>query len=506
MNRSARPEIVSDSPSSKVVANDLRHVPSVDRLLSDPLAAPLLAAHGRTSTVAAIRAVLSRWREALATAASSEAAVSSETAVSAETASTTKSTVREAPSTAQWFEQVERELDQQATSRLRPVFNLSGTVLHTNLGRALLPVEALDAMRRAACEPVNLEYDLEAGARGDRDDLIEPLLQALTGAEAATVVNNNAAAVLLCLSALAGGRQAIVSRGELVEIGGAFRIPDIMRRAQVRLVEVGTTNRTRVADFEQAIGPKTAMLMRVHASNYQIVGFTEAPATSALAELAHSRGLPLVEDLGSGALVDLTAYGLPREPVVAESIRQGVDIVTFSGDKLLGGPQAGIIVGRRELVARIKRDPLKRALRVDKVTLAALEAVLQLYRDPDRLAQRLPTLRLLSRAATDIEPVARHLAGHLLARLDGQSWRVSVEACSSMVGSGSQPVERLESFAVVIRAAGRASGTRLRALERAFRSLSRPIIGRVQEQALWLDCRMVDEVAPLLEAIDGLRP
>lgn len=445
----------------------------------------LLEVHGHGATVAAFRAVLEAARGSLAqvSEASPLAAIDE----------------------ADLLARAELWLVRQSASRLRSVLNLTGTVLHTNLGRALLPPEAVLAMQRAASEPVSLEYDLDRGSRGDRDAVIEPLLRELTGAEAATVVNNNAAAVLLCLSALAGGRQAIVSRGELVEIGGAFRIPDIMRRAQVRLVEVGTTNRTRVSDFEQAISARTALLMRVHTSNYQIVGFTEAPTTEALAQLAHRFELPLIEDLGSGALVDLTRFGLPREPVVADSIRQGVDVVTFSGDKLLGGPQAGIIVGRRDLVDRIKRDPLKRALRVDKVTLAALEAVLQLYRDPDRLSQRLPTLRWLSRPVAQIELVARQLADGLAVRLAPLGWRVEVRDCASMIGSGSQPVERLSSFAVVVCPAGRASGTRLRLLEKAFRSLSRPVIGRIQDQAFWLDCRMLESADAVLAAVGELQ-
>jgi L-seryl-tRNA(Ser) seleniumtransferase len=280
---------------------------------------------------------------------------------------------------------------------MRAVLNLTGTVIHTNLGRALLADAALQHLLATMAGPNNLEYDLESGGRGDRDDIVEELLTTLTGAEAATVVNNNAAAVLLTIAALARDREVIVSRGELVEIGGAFRMPDVMAAAGVRLIEVGTTNRTHPHDYERAITERTALLMKVHTSNYAVQGFTSAVDEAELATIAHARGLPLASDLGSGSLVDLAAYGLPAEPTPLEKVKAGCDVVTFSGDKLLGGPQAGLIVGSKAAIGRIRRFPMKRALRMSKLPLAALEATLRLYLRPERLAQDLPTLWNCSR-------------------------------------------------------------------------------------------------------------
>ena len=438
-------------------------LPSVDRLLNQSAITPLIERHGRAVVTRTVRDRLAAAREALKTGTPP-------------------------PDTTALIDQVGAGVAALAQPKLRPVFNLTGTVLHTNLGRAALPEEAVDALVTAARSPCALEYDIDSGGRGDRDDIVNELLRELTGAEAATVVNNNAAAVFLLLNTLAQKKEVIVSRGELIEIGGAFRVPDIMKRAGAKLVEVGTTNRTHLKDFREAIGSRTAMLMKVHTSNYAIQGFTHAVPENQLAALAHEHGLPFVVDLGSGTLADLERWGLPHEPTPRETLTAGADLVSFSGDKLLGGPQAGLLVGNRELIGRIKKNPLKRALRVGKLTLAALEAVLRLYRDPDRLAERLTALRQLTRPEHDIRAAAERLLPALQVALSSLPVSVGIVALKSQIGSGSLPVDRLPSAGFAICPQGKKGGV-LNRIEARLRALPHPVIGRIEEGALLLDLR-----------------
>lgn len=383
-------------------------------------------------------------------------------------------------------------------SALRPVFNLTGTVLHTNLGRAIQAESAVEAVASAMRAPVTLEYDLDDAGRGHRDRAIADLLCQITGAEDACIVNNNAAAVLLMLAATASGREVVVSRGELVEIGGAFRIPDVMRQAGCQLHEVGTTNRTHVKDYRQAVNDNTALLMKVHTSNYSIEGFTKAVDEAELAAIGRELDVPVVADLGSGSLVDLSQYGLPKEPMPQEMIAAGVSLVSFSGDKLLGGPQAGIIVGKRALIAQLQSHPLKRALRADKMTLAALEATLRLYQHPEALREKLPTLRLLTRPAEEIRRLAERLQPDLAAHY--ADFAVSVAACQSQIGSGSLPVDRLPSAALTFTPHdGR--GSRLEALAARWRALPCPVIGRIYDGRLWLDLRCLEDETRFMEML-----
>jgi len=439
----------------------LRHLPAVDRLLSDPALRTLgqvphpLQVEAAQETVAALR------REILA-GGSPDLDIP---AVAASAAALAEAKHR---------------------PNLRRVITATGTLLHTNLGRAPLAAAALAAVAETSRSYSNLEFDLESGERGHRYSHIEGLLCRLTGAEAATVVNNNAGAVLLALTALAKGREAVVSRGELVEIGGAFRVPDVMAAGGVRLREVGTTNKTHLRDYRDAIGEETGLLMKVHTSNYRIVGFTTAVGATELADLGRERGLPVLEDLGSGMLLDLSPFGLPREPTVAEAVGAGIDVVTFSGDKLLGGPQAGLIVGRREAIEKIRRHPMARALRSDKLTLAALEATLRLYLNPAQAIREIPVLRMLAVPASELEARSRRLAKRLTKEV-GDAARIEVVPEPSAVGGGALPLTELAGFAVAV-APQKGS---VDALATLLRAGTQPVVGRIQEGRLLLNLRTV---------------
>jgi L-seryl-tRNA(Ser) seleniumtransferase len=452
-----------------------RTLPSVDLVLRAPDAAGLVDRFGRNATTEAIRAALDAARSDLRAGGVA------------------------VPASGEILAAAAARLAADDRPSLRPLFNLTGTVLHTNLGRAPLAEAAVTAATAAMREPVALEFDLETGRRGERDDHIRAALCELTGAEDATLVNNNAAAVLLVLNTLARDREAVVSRGELIEIGGAFRMPDIMARAGAMLVEVGTTNRTHAKDYQAAFTAKTGLVLKVHTSNYRIQGFTAEVEPAALAALTQAAGVPLVHDLGSGTLVDLSRYGLQKEPTVREAVAQGADIVTFSGDKLLGGPQAGIIVGRRSLIAEINRNPMKRALRVDKIRLAAFEATLKLYRDPDRLAERLPTLGALARPKAEIAAQAHRLMP-LVAKAVGPTFATTVCDCASQIGSGALPLDTVPSAGIAIR------GAALERLAARLRGLPIPVIGRIEDGAFLLDLRGLADEARFVSTLASLDP
>lgn len=455
----------------------LRSLPSVDVLLQDPDCQSAMPRHGRTMVVEALRSTLAELRR--------EAKINSAIDLSREAI----------------FRRLLARLDAADRPSIRPVINLTGTVLHTNLGRASLPEEAVQAAAAAHRSACNIEFELATGIRGERDDHVVPLLRKLTGAEAALAVNNNAAAVMLALASVAAGKKVLISRGELVEIGGSFRMPEIIAAAGCRLCEVGTTNRTHVADYECAIDADTAAILKVHTSNYAIVGFTSAPEERELAALAHRHRLPFIVDLGAGSLIDLTRWGLPREQTPSETLRNGADLVTFSGDKLLGGPQAGLIVGGAEWLVRLRKNPFRRALRLDKGRLAAIEAVLRIYQDADTLPQALPVLRHLLRPADDIRAVAERIHPYFAEAL-GDRASVDVAPCESIIGSGSQPLARLPSFAVRLSPApGEAPSARLEAIALLLRQASVPIVGRVHAGALWLDCRVLDNEAQLTNCL-----
>jgi L-seryl-tRNA(Ser) seleniumtransferase len=444
----------------------LQHIPSIEKLLTHNTFIPLLASYSRDLVTDTLRAVIAEVR-----------------------AQILGGEPNTAPADAVGYARRVRErLEEMVSSTLQPLVNATGTITHTNLGRSLLSDSACESLLQAATNYINLEYDLETGERGHRDRITELLLQRLTGCEASTVVNNNAAAVLLALNTLAEGREVIVSRGELIEIGGAFRIPDVMAASGAILREIGTTNRTHLHDYENAINENTALLLKVHPSNYKIVGFSSTPEMEEITELGRRHGIPTLEDLGSGSLIDLAHYGLPREPVVRERIDAGVDVVTFSGDKLLGGSQAGIIVGKSEFISRIRRNPLMRALRVGKLTIAVLEATLRLQLNEHKLTEKLPMLRRYTRSIDELRDVAEKLAGQLR-QIFGDGVEVKIEESHAQLGSGSLPVETLPSLSVVLESPEISAET----LATRFRSQPIPVIGRAQDDRFWLDVRTVFE-------------
>jgi L-seryl-tRNA(Ser) seleniumtransferase len=446
-----------------------RALPSVDRLLGSEAVAVLIATHGRSRVTAFLRHALETERARLA---EPDAAAFDESF---------------------FLQSCAVALQRTATPSLKPVFNLTGTVLHTNLGRAVMPKSAAIAVMAAMTRPVNLEFDLTTGARGERDSHVERWLAELTGGEKAVAVNNNAAAVYLALNTLALKREVLVSRGELIEIGGSFRIPDIMSRAGVKLVEVGTTNRTHLKDFADAITPRTAAIMKVHTSNYVVQGFTATVPEADLAKLAHEHNLPFIVDLGSGTLINLEDYGLPHERTPRETIVDGADVVTFSGDKLLG---------RKDLMARIAKNPMKRALRLDKLTLTALDAVLRLYLHPERLHEELPALRLLTRNAEDIAIQAARVLPSIRAAL-GENWITEIAPCKSQIGSGALPVDSLPSSGLAITPAEKKGN--LNKLAAALRALPAPVIGHIKDGALMLDLRCLDHEDEFIAQLPQLK-
>lgn len=457
--------------------NLFRAIPSVDKLLKTPRGSALVAEFGHYAFVDQARSLIEQIRHQIQQDQSLPDVIQTENGI---------------------FDVISDRLQAQKQVAIKKVFNLTGTVLHTNLGRGLWSQGAIAAATDAMKHNVALEFDIDAGKRSHRDLYISQLLQQITGAEAACVVNNNAAAVLLMLATFAQGKEVIVSRGELVEIGGAFRIPDIMQQAGCKLVEVGTTNRTHLRDYRHAINENTAFLMKIHTSNFHIQGFTASVSEEELVELGKEFDLPVISDLGSGSLADLTAFNLPEEPMVQQKIAVGVDLVSFSGDKLLGGPQAGIIIGKKALIDRLQQHPLKRVLRCDKVILSALEATLRDYLFPDKLAENLPTLQLLTQSLESLQHKAEQLKTTLHKRLDSR-YLLQIEPSLAQIGSGALPTEQIPSIAVTISASKQSD---LLDLEKHFKTYPQPIIARIHQQKMWLDLRSVAEFGELVEMLE----
>ena len=455
----------------------LRQLPAIEKLLNTQEMTDLQDTYARPLVTEALRAVVADIR-----------------------ADILSGNHTQLPEHTEYAERTRQKIEAKIGARMRPVVNATGTVTHTNLGRSLLSTAACEAIQQAAQNYVNLEYDIATGERGHRDRITEPLLQQLTGCEASTVVNNNAAAVLLALQTIARGKEVIVSRGELIEIGGAFRVPDVMAASGAILREVGTTNRTHLRDYAEAINENTGLLLKVHPSNYKILGFTSTPTMEELTQLGAQHGIPTMEDLGSGALVDMTLYGLPHEPLVGERIASGVDIVTFSGDKLLGGPQAGIIVGKAEWIEKMRKNPMMRALRVDKLIIAGLSATLQLYltggavenrtyrAEGIAMAEQFPMLNRYTRSIEVLHVLAKELKVQL-ETLFGEKVDIQVSETYGQIGSGALPVETLPSVALVLEP----SEISAEMLAAQFRNATIPVIGRIKDGLFWLDLRTVYE-------------
>jgi len=447
----------------------LRELPSIDRLLNHSRCAALLTRYNRDYVTQKCRAALDQLRAMIR---QGKGQLLDDDAI---------------------FDKVEAQIEMESRPGHIRVVNATGTILHTNLGRALLSQAAIDAMVAVAGKPINLEYDLAAGKRGKREETLEQLLVDLTGAEAATVVNNNAAAVLLGLNSLAQGKEVIVSRGELIEIGGAFRIPEIMIKSGAILREVGATNRTHPADYENAINENTALLLKVHTSNYKVIGFTAEVTLEQMVAIGKKHNLPVMEDLGSGALIDLSAYGLAKEPLVGERIAAGADVVTFSGDKILGGPQAGLVVGKKELIGKMNKNHLQRALRCGKLTLAALEATLRRYRQSPNIVEEIPTLRAFVRAVDEVRAMGQAVLPKLQTLL-GNGYQLSLQDSTSQIGSGALPTEELPTVVISVKNSNLSAD----AIAKRFRHADPPIIGRIQDDKFLLDLRTIFDVKDLV--------
>lgn len=453
----------------------LRRLPSVEKVLNASEARSLIEKYGRSLSLDAIRHAIEETRQGILSGALGTPVDGLESEI---------------------LKKAAARLELIHSARLKKVINCSGVIIHTNLGRSILAEEAAEAAHSAALSNTNLEYSLDEGARGDRDNIVEDLITKVTGAEAATVVNNNAAAVLLALNTLSDAKETIVSRGELIEIGGSFRLPEIMSKSGCILREVGTTNRTHMADYENAVGENTGLILHAHTSNYRIVGFTSNPSLTELSAFARSKNLPLMVDLGSGTLIDLAFFCLPHEPTVQETLAQGADIVTISGDKLLGGPQAGIITGKKDIIQRIKANHLKRALRLDKITLAALEATLRIYLNPEEAVRKIPSLRYLSREISEIQAVAEDVR-KVLQNHFGEKANVSVMDDISRAGSGSLPEIDIPSVSVAVNRKDMSPD------ETAawFRKLNPPVIGRIENGLFRLDMRCVDDASVIGQSL-----